>query len=72
MPTALLIGIVLFVVFLLLFWVLTQKAMTKEYGEKMMRQWTSRLYYWQAGIYGSAVLSFLIMYFLVHMDIVQL
>jgi len=38
--------------------------MKKEYGEKMFKLWSSRLYYWQAAIYFSAVLAVLVMFLL--------
>jgi len=54
----------LFLIFLLIFWKLTSGPLKKEYGEKMWKLWSSRLYYWQAAIYASAALAVLVMFLL--------
>lgn len=56
--------IALFLIGLFIFWKLTNVRMRKEYGEKMFKQWTSQLYFWQGAIYSSAAITILIMYIL--------
>lgn len=58
------VTILLFLVIISVFWKLTSGPLRKEYGEKMWKNWGSRLYYWQAAIYVSAGLTILIIYLL--------
>ena len=57
-------GILFFTVFIILFWKLTSEPLKKEYGLKMWKQWTSRLYYWQAAIYTCTALTLLVIFLL--------
>lgn len=45
------IAIALFMAITFLYWKLTHKAAEKEFGKKMFKQGSSKLYYWQGAIY---------------------
>lgn len=47
------ISLVIFALAILLYWMLTRKYGEKVYGQKLWKQWSSRLYYWQGAIFYS-------------------
>lgn len=48
-----LIVLLIFLSYTFLFWKLTKSGVKKEYGLKMWKNWTVRLYYWQAAVFYS-------------------
>ncbi len=58
------IAIVLFLLTCFLFWYFTKGYFKKEYGEKMWKNWGSRLFYWQGVIYTSTGITIVIMFIL--------
>ena len=60
----LLLGLGIFVLCIVLFWVLTRRYVQKEYGKKLWKHWPSRLSYWQAAILYSAGATFLLLFLL--------
>jgi hypothetical protein len=60
----LVIAIVIFTISTLLFWRITARHRSKEYGKKMWKLWGARTYYWQAAIYISTGVTILIMFLL--------
>ncbi|MGP1992576.1 hypothetical protein D9V96_011890 [Zobellia laminariae] len=46
-----------------LFWKVTSGYFKKEYGEKLWKQWGTRLFYWQGVIYTSTGITFLTLHF---------
>jgi hypothetical protein len=44
------IALLIFIIFIFLFWKLTNGYAKKEYGKKMWKHWPTRLSYWQAAI----------------------
>jgi len=72
MNNILVIGIPLFLIIIFIFWKLTSGPMKKEYGEKMYKNWGSQLYYWQAAMYISVGITFVIMFFLKWANIVTI
>jgi hypothetical protein len=45
-----LIGILVFLIFIFLFWWLTSGYAQKKYGTKMWKHWPTQLSYWQVAI----------------------
>lgn len=58
------IVISLFLISTFLFWKLTNGYFKKEYGEKLWKQWSSRLFYWQGVIYTGTGITILLLFFL--------
>jgi len=60
----LVIAILIFLVFVFLFWKLTNSGAKKEYGAKMWKHWPTRLAYWQAAILYSVGFTVITMFLL--------
>lgn len=62
METNWIIAIIIFIVVIFIFWRLTVDGYKKEYSEKMRKVYGSRLYYWHTAILISGGITFLLMY----------
>ncbi|MAO07834.1 MAG: hypothetical protein CL596_03890 [Alteromonas sp.] len=62
--TAIYVGILLFVLFIFLFWMLTRGYAKKKYGTKQWKHWPNRLSYWQAAIMYSMGFTFIALFLL--------
>jgi len=71
MKTLWLIGIPLFAITAFLFWKITSGYYKKHYGEKRWKQRGARLFYWQAVLYLSFGITFLIMFVLKQTDVLD-
>ena len=60
----LLIAILILVIYAFLFWRFTGGDVKKEYGTKMWKHWTTRLYFWQAVILYSVGFTIITMFLL--------
>ena len=58
------VAIPLIILFTFIFWKLTNGHLKKEYGDKMWKQGTTQLYYWQAALYISFGITMLILFLL--------
>ncbi len=67
----LLIGILIFITFIFLFWLFTRNYVKKEYGIKMWKNGSAKLSYWQAAILYSAGLTFVTMFILQWVEILK-
>ena len=57
----LLVGILIFLIFIFLFWMLTRGYVRKKDGAKMWKHWPNRLSYWQAAIFYGFGFTIIIM-----------
>ncbi len=58
------LAITLFLTIAFLFWRLTSGHFKKEYGEKLWKQWGTRLFYWQGVVYTSTAITILVLFLL--------
>jgi heme/copper-type cytochrome/quinol oxidase subunit 2 len=47
------IAVLIFLLYTFLFWKFTSGDVKREYGVKMWKNWTVKLYYWQAAVFYS-------------------
>ncbi len=59
---AAIIAVSVFLVSFFIYWKVMHYYSKKELGEKMYKQWNSRLYFWQGGIFTSTGATFLVMF----------
>lgn len=58
------IAVSVFLISFLIYWQVMRYYSKKELGEKMYKQWTARLYFWQGAIFTSTGVTFLVMFIL--------
>lgn len=69
MDKNLIIAIVLFGIAMFTYWKVTNGPLKKLYGDKTMKNWVTQTYYWQAAVFYSTGVTFVIMYVLRAFDL---
>ncbi|MDX1543405.1 MAG: hypothetical protein R3214_05595 [Christiangramia sp.] len=65
------IAVSVFLISFFIYWKIMRYYSKKELGEKRYKQWNSRLYFWQGAVFVSTGITFLIMYILKWMEVLN-
>ncbi|TYB76935.1 hypothetical protein ES674_09535 [Bizionia myxarmorum] len=65
------IAITIFLIINFLYYKSLNGYVKKQFGEKMWKTWTSKLYFWQSSLYTSAAITVLIIFLLKWVNILN-
>ncbi len=72
MEKVLIMSTPLFLSIAFLLWKFSNERFEEEYGTRMWRQWSTRLYYWQAILYITTLITVFLVVFLMWINIIAI